>query len=69
MDTAIRIIALPLLSLVEEVCGVSRVQVGGDNQAMLTAMKTGRSPTMRRLSRIVARLHEQYQRTGCEPLC
>ena len=66
MDMTIRTIALPLLSLVEEVFGVSQVQVCGDNQAMLIVMKTGRNPTMRHLSRThrvsVAWLHEQYQR-------
>ena len=66
MDTTIRIIALFVLSLVEEVFVVSRVQVCGGKQAMLAVMQTGRSPTMRHLSRThrvsVAWLYEQHQR-------
>ena len=51
MDTTIRLMTLPLLPLCEEVFGINSVDMCGDNQAMLCVFKTGRSPTMRHLSR------------------
>ena len=66
MDTAIRLLTIPLLSICEEVFGVDAVNIRGDSQAMLAILKTGRNPTMRHLSRAhrvsVAWLHEQYER-------
>ena len=51
MDAAIGAVPLPLLAIAEEVSGVEAVDVRGANQAMLSVPKTGRSPTMRHLSR------------------
>ena len=66
MDTSLRLLALPLMLLVEEVFGSTRIQIAGDNQSMLFILKTGRNPTMRHLSRThrvsVAWLHEQHVR-------
>ena len=66
MGSAIRVTAIPLLPLVEHASWVKRVRVCGDNQAMVSVMKTGRSPTMRRLTRpylvSIAWPHEQHQR-------
>ena len=68
MDASVRLLALPLISLVEEVLGNgnTRIQIAGDNQITLFVLTTGRSPTMRHLARThricVAWLHEQHQR-------
>jgi hypothetical protein len=51
MDTSLRLLALPLMLLVEEVCGNTRVHIAGDNQSMLLILKIGRNPTMGHLSR------------------
>ena len=40
MDTAVPILTIPVLPLVEDVFGVKHVQVRGDNQARLSVMKT-----------------------------
>ena len=81
MDTSLRLLARPLMLLVEEVFGTTRIQIAGDNQSMLFSLKTGLNPTMRRLPRThrvsVAGLYEQhamgelgswlrvYRRHGC----
>ena len=66
MDTTIRLLTIPLLSICEEVFKVESVNICGDHHATLSILKTGRSPTMRHLSRThrvsVAWLHEQYER-------
>ena len=66
MDTSLRRLALPLMQLVEEVFGSTRIPSGGDNPSMLLILKTGRSPTLTHLSRAhrvpVAWLHGQHAR-------
>ena len=66
MDTCLCLLALPLMLLVDEVFGSARIQVAGDNQSMPFMLKTGRTPTMRHLSRThrvcVAWLREQHVR-------
>ena len=51
MDTALRVVGLPLLRLVDEVFGATRIRIAGDDQSMLFSRKIGRSPTMRHLAR------------------
>jgi hypothetical protein len=66
MDMTIRMLVLPLLSLVDDAFGKARAWICGDNKAMLRVMETGRNPTMRHLTRThricVAWLHEQHKR-------
>ena len=63
MDTTIRVLTLPALSMAEELSPRVKVRICGDYQAMLCVMKTGRNPAMRHLSRThrvsIAWLHEQ----------
>ena len=70
MDTTIRLLALPLTSIADEVFGATKIQIMGDNQGMLCVIRTGRNPTMRHLARThrvsVAWLHEQHQREDFE---
>ena len=70
MDTTIRLLALPLASIADEVFGATKIQIMGDNQGMLCVIRTGRNPTMRHLARThrvsVAWLHEQHQREDFE---
>ena len=51
MDSTIRLLALPLVQIVDEVFGITKIQIMGDSQGMLCVMKSGRNPTMRHLSR------------------
>ena len=66
MGTSLPLRALPLMLLVEEVVGSTRIQIAGDNSSTLFCLKTGRNPTMRHLSRThrvsAAWLHEQHVR-------
>ena len=66
MDTSLRLLTLPVLSIVEELFPDTKVRVFGDNQSMLTVLKKGKNPTMRHVSRThrvsIAWLHEQYHR-------
>jgi hypothetical protein len=70
MDSTIRLLALPLVQIADEVFGITKIQIMGDNKGMLCVMKSGRSPTMRHLSRShrvsVAWLHEQHKREHFE---
>jgi hypothetical protein len=70
MDTTIRLLALPLASVVDEVFGATKIQIMGDNQGMRCALRTSRNPTLRHLARTrrvsVAWLHEQHQREDFE---
>jgi hypothetical protein len=70
MDSTIRLLALPLVQIADEVFGITKIQIMGDNKGMLCVMKSGRNPTMRHLSRShrvsVAWLHEQYKRENFE---
>ena len=73
MDTSLRLLALPLMLLVEEVFHTARIQIAGDNQSMLHILKTGRNPTMRHLSRThrvgATWLYEQHIRGDFELAC
>ena len=70
MDSTIRLLAVPLVQIADEVFGITKIQIMGDNQGMLCVMKSGRNPTMRHRSRShrvsVAWLHEQYMREAFE---
>ena len=65
MDTALRTVALPPGVLWEVLVPSMRATILGDNEAMLQVIKTGRSPTMRYLSRThrvsISWLHEIYE--------
>jgi hypothetical protein len=68
MDSSLRLLTMLVLSIVKELFPNTRVRVFGDNQSMLAILKTGRSPTMRHLSRThrvsIAWLHEQNHRNN-----
>ena len=70
MDSTIRLLALLVVQTVDEVFGITKAQIMGDNQGMLCVMKSGRNPTMRHLTRShrvsVAWLHEQNKREEFE---
>ena len=56
MDTTLRVLALPMVMILNDAVGVSRAEMCGGNQSLLQIRKAGLSPAMRR----VARMHRVF---------
>ena len=73
MEAALRVVALPLLLLIDEVFGAARTLHAGDIQNMLFVLRIGRNSNMGHLTRthrvLVAWLHQQHARGVSSVLC